>query len=58
MATGKNPFALSILKQVEHKMHGWDIDSTRWAIKRKVLLQSVFIHIVFFIDLMLFFQGP
>ncbi|TVU45150.1 hypothetical protein EJB05_04625, partial [Eragrostis curvula] len=26
---GKNPFALSILKQVEHKLHGWDIDSTR-----------------------------
>lgn len=26
---GKNPFALSILKQVEHKLHGWDIDGTR-----------------------------
>ena len=35
MATGKNPFALSILKQVEHKLHGQDIDGTRWAIKRK-----------------------
>ncbi|KQK13313.1 hypothetical protein BRADI_1g09310v3 [Brachypodium distachyon] len=28
-ARGKNPFALSILKQVEHKLHGWDIDGTR-----------------------------
>uniref|UniRef100_K4AP70 FATC domain-containing protein n=3 Tax=Setaria TaxID=4554 RepID=K4AP70_SETIT len=26
---GKNPFALSILKQVEHKLHGKDIDGTR-----------------------------
>uniref|UniRef100_J3LSM9 non-specific serine/threonine protein kinase n=2 Tax=Oryza brachyantha TaxID=4533 RepID=J3LSM9_ORYBR len=26
---GKNPFALSILKQVEHKLHGWDVDGTR-----------------------------
>jgi len=26
---GKNPFALSILKQVEHKLHGRDIDGTR-----------------------------
>ncbi|GJN23385.1 hypothetical protein PR202_gb11029 [Eleusine coracana subsp. coracana] len=26
---GKNPFALSILKQVEHKLHGSDIDSNR-----------------------------
>ncbi|KAL6843536.1 hypothetical protein ACP4OV_026598 [Aristida adscensionis] len=26
---GKNPFAMSILKQVEHKLHGWDIDGTR-----------------------------
>uniref|UniRef100_A0ACD5X441 Uncharacterized protein n=1 Tax=Avena sativa TaxID=4498 RepID=A0ACD5X441_AVESA len=26
---GKNPFALSILKQLEHKLHGRDIDGTR-----------------------------
>lgn len=26
---GKNPFALSIMKQVEHKLHGRDIDGTR-----------------------------
>ncbi|ONM08980.1 Serine/threonine-protein kinase TOR [Zea mays] len=26
---GKNPFALSILKQVEHKLHGQNIDGTR-----------------------------
>ncbi|KAL6637808.1 hypothetical protein ACP70R_025380 [Stipagrostis hirtigluma subsp. patula] len=29
VARGKNPYALSILKQVEHKLHGWDIDGTR-----------------------------
>ncbi|KAM3294171.1 hypothetical protein ACQJBY_037207 [Aegilops geniculata] len=29
MTRGKNPFALSILKQVEHKLHGRDIDGTR-----------------------------
>ncbi|BAS86286.1 Os03g0738200 [Oryza sativa Japonica Group] len=29
LTRGKNPFALSILKQVEHKLHGWDIDGTR-----------------------------
>nr|CAB3493297.1 unnamed protein product [Digitaria exilis] len=28
-SNGKNPFALSILKQVEHKLHGRDIDGTR-----------------------------
>ncbi|OQU91030.1 hypothetical protein SORBI_3001G097200 [Sorghum bicolor] len=29
VSRGKNPFALSILKQVEHKLHGQDIDGTR-----------------------------
>ncbi|RLN40636.1 serine/threonine-protein kinase SMG1-like isoform X1 [Panicum miliaceum] len=33
---GKNPFALSILKQVEQKLHGRDIDSTRALTVQKI----------------------